>query len=209
VSRSWAEIPHFVVNREIRAEELQAVLRSFRALSSGVTFTDVLLKTFALSLIERFDSTAIHLGLAVATPRGVAIPVLESVATSDLLSIAKARREAVERAIAGRMTAADAVVPHSSVSNLGSYGVDSFTGIVPFGQTSLLTVGAAALRPVVENGSLAVGSTLTLSLNVDHRAWDGQHAAETLARFAAIAAEPRLLLALNQPSDPTTRKTEQ
>lgn len=209
VSRSWSEIPHFVVNREIRAEELQVVLRSFRSLSPGVTFTDLLLKTFALSLIERFGSTAINLGLAVATPRGVAIPVLESVATTDLLGIARARRDAVERAVAGRMNPADALVPHSSVSNLGSYGVDSFTGIIPFGQTSLLTVGAAALRPVVENGTLAVGSTLTLTLNVDHRAWDGQHAAGTLSRFAAIAAEPRLLLALNQPNDTPTRKTGQ
>jgi pyruvate dehydrogenase E2 component (dihydrolipoamide acetyltransferase) len=197
VSRSWAEIPHFAVNREIRVEKLQEVLTGFRTITSQVTFTDVLLKAFALSLVERFGSTEIDLGLAVATPRGVAIPVLRDVARRDLMSIAGTRKAAVERAIGGQMNADDGVTPRSTLSNLGAYGVDSFTGIVPFGQTSILTTGASSLRPVVENGELAVGSAMNLTLNVDHRVWDGQHAAEVLQRFAAIAASPTLLLALS------------
>jgi pyruvate dehydrogenase E2 component (dihydrolipoamide acetyltransferase) len=122
--------------------------------------------------------------------------VLRSVATSDVLAIARARRAAVDRALGARMSADDQVTPHSTLSNLGSYGVDSFTGIVPFGQTSILTVGTAAQRPVVADGALAVGTTMHLTLNVDHREWDGQHAADALRRFAAIATEPTILLAL-------------
>jgi len=197
VSRSWAEIPHFAVNREIRVERLQDVLTGFRAIDSRVTFTDVLLKAFALSLVERFGTTEIDLGLAVATPRGVAIPVLRDVARRDLVSIAGTRKAAVERAMGGQMNADDGVTPRSTLSNLGAYGVDSFTGIVPFGQTSILTTGASSLRPVVENGELTVGSAMNLTLNVDHREWDGQHAAEVLQRFAAVAASPTLLLALS------------
>jgi pyruvate dehydrogenase E2 component (dihydrolipoamide acetyltransferase) len=196
VSRSWAEIPHFAVNREIRVEKLYDVLAGFRTITSQVTFTDVLLKAFALSLVERLGTTTIDLGLAVATSRGVAIPVLRDVARRDLVSIAGTRKAAVERAIAGQITADDGVTPQSTLSNLGAYGVGSFTGIVPLGQTSILTTGASSLRPVVVDGELAVGNAMNITLNVDHREWDGQHAAEVLQRFAAIAAAPTLLLAL-------------
>jgi pyruvate dehydrogenase E2 component (dihydrolipoamide acetyltransferase) len=197
VSRSWSEIPHFSVTQEIRVEKLLDVLNSFRAISSDVTLTDVFLKAYALSLIDRLGTTDINLGLAVATDRGVAMPVLRSVATRDLLSIAAARRAAVDRARDSRQDADDQIVPHSSVSNLGSYGIQSFTGIVPFGQTSLLTIGAAADRAVVEGGRLEVGKTAHLTLNVDHRSWDGQHAADVLRRFTAIASAPALLLAIS------------
>jgi pyruvate dehydrogenase E2 component (dihydrolipoamide acetyltransferase) len=197
VSRSWADIPHFTVSREIRVEKLQDVLRSFRAIDGGITFSDVLLKAYALSLVARFETTSIDLGLAVATERGVAIPVLLDVARTDLVGIARLRRAAVDRARSGRTGSTDGIAPHSTVSNLGTYGVDSFTGIVPAGQTSLLTIGTAAQRPVIERGVLAVGTTMHTTMNLDHRTWDGRHAAETLQRFAAIAAEPAVLVALS------------
>jgi pyruvate dehydrogenase E2 component (dihydrolipoamide acetyltransferase) len=197
VSQSWAEIPHFAVTREIRTEKLQEVLRGFRILYPSVTFTDVLLKTYALSLIERIGTTSIDLGVAVATPSGVVIPVLPSVATSDLITIARLRKAAVERALLGQIVEDDMIVPHSTLSNLGAFGVDSFTGIVPVGQTSILTVGASAERPVVDQGAIAVGVTMHVTLNVDHRVWDGQHAALALQRLAAIATEPSMLLALS------------
>jgi pyruvate dehydrogenase E2 component (dihydrolipoamide acetyltransferase) len=197
VAQSWAEIPHFAVSRELRVERLQDVHRSFRAIDATVTLTDVLLKAYALALVERFETTEIDLGLAVATDRGVAIPVLRDVARAGVLRIARARRAAAERARAGRSDPDDAVAPHGTVSNLGAYGVDSFTGIVPLGQTSILTVGAAAPRPVVEDGGLAVGVTMSVTLNVDHREWDGQHAAEALRRLAGIIAEPAVLLAID------------
>lgn len=193
VSRSWAEIPHFAVTRTVRTESLTEVQNAFRALDPGVTLTDVLLKAYALALLERIGGDEVNLGLAVATERGVAIPVILDVARLDVRTIAARRRAAVERALAGRVDADDAVTPHSTVSNLGAYGVDSFTGIVPNGQTSILTVGAAAARPVVEDGALAVGMTMTVTLNVDHREWDGQHVGEVLRRFAVICAQPILL----------------
>lgn len=197
VSRSWAEVPHFSVAREIRAEGLLESLRSIRALDSQVTLTDVLVKTFALSLVERVGALSINLGLAVATPRGVAIPVLTSVATMSLPGIAAQRRLAVTRALEGRMTEDDTRVPHSTLSNLGALEVDSFTAIVPYGQTSILSIGSATKKPVVDGETIVIGTTVCLTLNVDHRTWDGQHAAEVLARLADLASEPGLLLSLH------------
>lgn len=197
VSRSWAEIPHFAVQRELRVSGLADVQRAMRVLDPGVTFTDVLVKAYALALMERFDTRTIDIGIAVATERGVSIPVLRDVATADVLQIAARRRDAVSRALENRQTADDAGTPHSTISNLGSYGVDSFTAIVPYGQTSILSVGAAAERPLVVDGALAVDVTMHATLNVDHRTWDGQHAADVLRRLAAITAEPLLLSGLS------------
>ncbi|MCI0158790.1 2-oxo acid dehydrogenase subunit E2 [Leifsonia shinshuensis] len=193
VSRSWAEIPHFAVEREVRVERLDEVLAGYRTVHRHVTFTDLIVKAFGLALIETVGTSELDLGLAVATDRGVAIPVLRDVARRDVLGIADSRRAAIERSKAARLDPDDAVEPICTVSNLGAYGVDSFTGIVPIGQKGILTVGSASLRPVVENGELAVGRAMTVTLNVDHRHWDGQHAAEILSRFAAIAANPILL----------------
>lgn len=193
VARSWAEIPHFAVERELRVERLDEVLTGFRAVNRQVTFTDLIVKAFGLALIETIGTSEVDLGLAVATDRGVAIPVLRDVARRDVLGIADSRRAAIERSKAGRFDQDDSVEPICTVSNLGAYGVDSFTGIVPVGQKGILTVGSAGHRPVVENGALAVGRAMTVTLNVDHRQWDGQHAAEILSRLAAIAANPILL----------------
>lgn len=193
VARSWAEIPHFAVEREVRVERFDEVLAGFRAVNRQVTFTDLIVKAFGLALIETVGTSEIDLGLAVATDRGVAIPVLRDVARRDVLGIADSRRAAIERSKAARFDPDDSVGPICTVSNLGAYGVDSFTGIVPVGQKGILTVGSAGLRPVVENGALGLGRAMTVTLNVDHRQWDGQHAAEILSRLAAIAANPILL----------------
>jgi pyruvate dehydrogenase E2 component (dihydrolipoamide acetyltransferase) len=75
-----------------------------------------------------------------------------------------------------------------TLSNLGTHGAGWFTGIIPFGQQGLLTVGTLTQRPVVRDGRLAVGWQLSAVLNVDHRVWDGADAADLLARLAGEVA---------------------
>lgn len=196
VTQSWSEIPHFAVTAELEVSQLEALLRSVRSIEPRATFTDLILKAYALSLVSRLGTTDIDLALAVATARGVAMPVIEDVAKASLIDLAHRRAAAVERARDGRSVPADSKVPHSALSNLGGYGVLQFTGIIPVGQTSLLTIGAAADRPVVREGELVAGRTMHATLNVDHREWDGQHAGEVLQRLTALAAEPGLLRVL-------------
>ncbi|MBB6475713.1 2-oxo acid dehydrogenase subunit E2 [Sphaerisporangium rubeum] len=193
VSLSWQTIPHFTVTREIRMEPALDTLKGWKIVLPRLTLTDFLLRAFALALTERQGTTDVALGLAVATERGVVIPVLPSVPHQDLAALSTARWAAAERAQQGRMVASDGLTPAGTLSNLGSRGVDSFTGVVPYGQSALLTVGRAAQRPVVQDGALAVGTTMQATLNVDHRYWDGHHAAEVLERLAAILATPTLL----------------
>lgn len=194
VTRSWHEIPHFAVTRELRLGRFQTAYHRLRAVLPQVTVTDLLLRALALSFVARESRTDLDIGLAVATDRGVTIPVVRDVPQLDLVELVAARRAAVDRARAGRAHADDGRIPVTTLSNLGALGVDQFTGIVPLGQSSLLTVGRMAPRPVVHKDRIRAAVTMYATLNVDHRSWDGQHAGELLDRLAAVTAGPELLV---------------
>ena len=190
VAESWREIPHFAVSREVDAEPMLAALETLRAAGTdpSPTLTDLLLRALALALRERGHAES-HVGLAVATPQGVLLPVIRDVLSLDAPSLARMRTEAVERARAGRLSHEDLeTIPPSTLSNLGAFGIDSFTGIIALGQTSLLTVGRAAPRVVADgNRTLSVRTTFHATLNVDHRTVDGAEAARLLVAFAEAA----------------------
>jgi pyruvate dehydrogenase E2 component (dihydrolipoamide acetyltransferase) len=180
VSRSWSEIPHFAVAREIAADGVTDRLAGEIPAGVRVTVTDLLVRALGRSL-ARYGSSDV--GLAVATRHGVQIPVLPDVAGRKLSEIAALRRSAVERARNRRSTEEDGRTPLVTLSNLGTHGVEWFTGIIPLGQRGLLTTGTLAQRPIVKDGRLSVAWRLTAILNVDHRVWDGLDAAELLSDF--------------------------
>jgi pyruvate dehydrogenase E2 component (dihydrolipoamide acetyltransferase) len=194
VSESWRTIPHFSVQREVDASDADACLAAMRAVAPGATYTDLLLRAFALA-VGPFAwlagggggpgaGTSGDVGLAVATPEGVMIPVVPDVPALAGPALVAARQAAVRRGREGRLTARDlASGAVGAVSNLGARGVDSFTGIVPAGRRLLLTTGRIAGRPVVIDGRLAVRTTLIATLNVDHRYFDGDRAADVLDAF--------------------------
>ena len=179
VSRSWSEIPHFAVAREIAADGVTDRLAGETpAGGPRVTVTDLLVRALGRSL-ARYGSSDV--GLAVATRHGVLIPVLPDVAGRKLPEIAALRHRAAGRARNRRSTEEDGRTPLVTLSNLGTHGVEWFTGIIPLGQRGLLTTGTLAQRPVVKDGRLSVAWRLTAILNVDHRVWDGVDAAELLS----------------------------
>jgi pyruvate dehydrogenase E2 component (dihydrolipoamide acetyltransferase) len=188
VSKAWREIPHFAVTREIDAERMLAALDVLRAQGGQQpvsTVTDLLLRALALALQE-CDQGEGHVGLAVATPFGVVNPVVWNVLALDPAALARERAAAVERARAGRLTPEDIeTVPPSTLSNLGAFGIDHFTGLIALGQTSLLTVGRAMPRVVADGERrISVRTTFHATLNSDHRMIDGAEAARLLAAFA-------------------------
>lgn len=203
VTRSWQEIPHFSVTRELRITELVTAIEGWRVVLPGLTLTDLMIRALALSFVDRERNSELDVGLAVATERGVAIPVIGNVLGLGLVELTDARRAAVERARAGQLHPDDGRVPVTTLSNLGAVGVDQFTGVVPYGQTNLVTVGRAAPRPVVDAGELAVATTMQVTLNVDHRSWDGLHAGQFLDRFARIMCLPDVVLGATRPAPQT------
>jgi pyruvate dehydrogenase E2 component (dihydrolipoamide acetyltransferase) len=191
VSQSWREIPHFAVTREVDAEPMLQTLAALRAskIEPAPTLTDLLLRALATGLDTSGRRAGGDVGLAVATERGVVIPVVGNVLGLDATGLARERAAAVERARSGRLGTADLEsTPVSTLSNLGAMGVDHFTGVIALGQTSLLTVGRAIPR-VVADGDRALGvrTTFHATLNVDHRTLDGADAARLLVAFTKAA----------------------
>jgi pyruvate dehydrogenase E2 component (dihydrolipoamide acetyltransferase) len=190
VSEAWTTIPHFAVTREVDCDDLLALAAWCKGESMGVTVTDLLLVALARAVASPDDPDP-AIGLAVATDDGVLIPVIRGVAGLGLGRLAGERVRAVERARSGRLEAADLnAAPASTLSNLGAFGVDQFTGIIATGQQTLLTVGRIRDRVVVRGRALEARPTMFATLNVDHRALDGSDAAKLLDRFAAAVERP-------------------
>jgi len=195
VVESWRTIPHFGVTREVSAEAVLSI-RAARVRRAEVvpSVTDLLLRALAAALRDGGQDGAIDVGLAVATDRGVVIPVIRDVFDLDLSALASARRLAIERARNGKLPARDlSDPPPTTLSNLGPFGVDQFTGVIALGQTSLLTIGRIARRVVPVADGVAIRATFHATLNVDHRAFDGADAARLLVAFANAAEDEHRL----------------
>ncbi len=187
VSESWRTIPHFAVVRQIDARSVHTSLGMMRGNGLPATVTDLLLRALALAVEAE---NAGDIGLAVATPEGVVIPVVAGVVGLGPAALVAARAAAIARAREGRLSATDlAAGPVASLSNLGGHGVDSFTGIIPAGQKLLLTTGTIADRPVAVDGLVTVRPSFAATLNVDHRHFDGDNAATILAAFQSALDE--------------------
>ena len=183
VSESWRTIPHFAVVRQIDARGAQQALAAMRASGLPATTTDLLLHALATALTASTEDTG-DLGLAVATPDGVVIPVVGGVSDLGPGALVAARAAAVARARNGQLAAQDlAARPLASLSNLGGFGVESFTGIIPVGQKLLLTTGTIVDRPVAVDGLVTIQPSFSATLNVDHRHFDGDSAARILESF--------------------------
>ncbi len=189
VSESWRTIPHFAVVRQIDARSVHESVAAMRGNGLPATVTDLLLRALALAVTAEAAEaaeadTAGDIGLAVATSDGVVMPVVAGVPGLGPAALVAARAAAVARAREGQLSARDlAAGPVASLSNLGGHGVDSFTGIIPAGQTLLLTTGTIADRPVAVDGLVTVRPSFAATLNVDHRRFDGDNAARILAAF--------------------------
>ena len=187
VTKSWREAPHFFVMREIDA----TTLVSERARhGKGVTYTDLLIKAVATALSShpRMNSgkPEINVGLAVALPDGLIVPVIHGADALSVAGIATRRAELLDRVRSGRVRGADLSRGTFTISNLGMFGVDVFTAILTEGQAGILAVGRIADRVVAREGAPAVRPTMQLSLSGDHRKVDGARAAEFLQTLTKL-----------------------
>jgi pyruvate dehydrogenase E2 component (dihydrolipoamide acetyltransferase) len=187
VSRSWKQAPHFFVFREVDAS---ALVEERGRSSKQVTYTDLLVRGVATALIEHprmnSDAKEVNIGLAVAVPNGLIVPVIHGVNGRSVEEIATQRHELVERVRGGRLRAADVTGGTFTISNLGMYGVDLFTAILTEGQAGILAVGRIADRVVAREGAAVVRPTMLMSLSCDHRRVDGARAAEFMQALVEL-----------------------
>jgi len=196
-------IPTFSVAAEVNAENLIALHESLKqSMAAKVTITDLLLAIFAQTLKSNPElnavwekqsisaRTAVDLGLAVATSKGVVAPVVRNLGSVDLPALVARRIDLVEKARGGRLALADLEGGVGTLSNLGTYRVDHFQAIITPGQSSILAVGQIRMRPWVE-GTLTVKPTVMLNLTVDHRVADGALGAAFLSKMVGLIENPQ------------------
>ena len=127
----------------------------------------------------------VNIGLAVASDRGLTVPVIHGAQGMSLADIAARRAEIVAKVRAGKIAIADVMGGTFTVSNLGMLGVRQFTAIINPPQAAILAVGSTEMRQVWNNGDPQWRPMSSFSLTCDHRATDGAQAARFLAALKA------------------------
>ena len=147
---------------------------------------------FVEGKIHRFR--AANVGLAVAAPSGLVVPVIRDADRKSVLEIARDRADVVTRARAGKLQLPDLEGGTFTISNLGMYGIEQFVAVLNPPQVAILAVGSIEDRVAAIEGELAIVPTLTMTLTCDHRAIDGSEGAEFLRDVKAFVETPALAL---------------
>lgn len=213
MAESKATIPHFALQADIDMEECVALRAELKRLgqADAPTYNDMVVKACALALREhpRANSSyrdgrlqlhgRVNVGVAVATgsdePAGGAL-IVPTVFDADLKSLGEIAREA--RALAARVREHSITPPELgggtfTVSNLGMFGVTSFTAIINPPQAAILSVGSVQAHAVIRDGEIVARQQMTVTLACDHRILYGADAARFLARIRELLEQPAAL----------------
>ncbi len=148
--------------------------------------------TFTGEQIHRHPGA--HVGMAVAAPSGLVVPVIRNADRRSVQEIARSRADLVGRARAGKLTLPDMEGGTFTISNLGMFGVEEFVAVLNPPQVAILAVGAVKETPVVVDGEIDVAPLMHVTLTCDHRAIDGADGAEFLRTLVALVEQPALAL---------------
>ncbi len=192
---------------EVDMAECVCARERLKALGVKLSFNDIVIRCVAKALREfpmmnasmTEDSIIqkhyVNVGMAVATEDGILVPVIRDADKLSLVEIAKRARDLSQRTREGTLDPDELSGGTFTVTNLGMYGVDSFTAIINAPEAGILAVGQIKKRPVVlPDDSLAVRPMMWLSLTYDHRIVDGVPAAQFLSRIKLLLENPGLLL---------------
>lgn len=208
IARRMAEsqlVPQYNLQREIDVTWLLGEKARLSAAGPAkVGVVDLLLQALAETLVRHpllaasfvpaaDDSAAglrhpegVDVGVAVATDRGLLVPAVRQVQKLGLAELALERSRLVELTRAGRLPIGDMGGAATTLSSLGTFGVDSFTAMINPGESSILAVGRTVERAVPRDRGIAVVPTLSLTMTFDHRVVDGATGAGALAELAEL-----------------------
>jgi pyruvate dehydrogenase E2 component (dihydrolipoamide acetyltransferase) len=170
------------------------------------TVNDLLTKLVAVALGRHrainatFTGDEIHrhsganIGIAVAAPNGLVVPVVAGAERLTVQEIARARADLVARAREGKLALSDLGGGTFTISNLGMFGVEQFVAVLNPPQVAILAVGAVKDIPIVVEGEIGIAPVMQLTLTCDHRAIDGAEGADFLRTLVALVEQPSLAL---------------
>jgi pyruvate dehydrogenase E2 component (dihydrolipoamide acetyltransferase) len=136
----------------------------------------------------------VNLGMAVALPSGLIVPVLRNINQMGLKEIRQRSADLIDRARQQKLKQDEMTGATFTVSNLGTYGIREFSAIINPPEVGILAVAAAEKRPVVRNDQIVPRTMLTVTLSADHRVVDGSTAAEFLRTLKNLLEEPAMML---------------
>ncbi len=192
LTASWTSTPHFTVTVAVDVTRLLALRAELRAAGTNLTVTDFVLAATARTLAEFPDVNArtdgasvwprrrVHLGLAVALPTGLVVPVIRDADRLPLQDLHDQAAALAAGARAGALPPDDLGGSTFTVSNLGMLGVEEFSAIINPGEAAILAVAAALPTVVAIGEAMAVRQVMRLTLSADHRLVDGEAGARFL-----------------------------
>ena len=200
--------PHYYLTVEVDMDNAMASRSQINSLpDTKVSFNDMVLKASAMALKKhpqvnttwqgdttRFNSH-VHMGVAVAVPDGLVVPVVRFADQQSLSQIGAAVKDLAGKARDKKLTPAEMEGSTFTVSNLGMFGIQEFTSIINQPNSAILSVGAIVQKPVVKGGAVIVGNTMKVTLACDHRTVDGATAAAFLQTLQAFLENPVTMLA--------------
>jgi len=170
------------------------------------TVSDLLTKVCAAALVRHravnahFTGDKIlrfpyaHVGIAVAAPNGLVVPVIRDADRKTIQEIAADRAELVGRARDGKLQLSDLQDGTFTISNLGMFGIEQFIAVLNPPQAAILAVGSTEEKPVVRDGQVEVRPLMSITITCDHRAVDGADGAVFLRTVKELLEEPALAL---------------
>lgn len=208
LSESKHTAPHFYLTMEIDMEQVMQARKSLNEqLGEKISVNDFVVKAAAMALrkhpavnsswlgdVIRYNNH-VHVGVAVAIPDGLVVPVVRFADTKSLTQISAEVKQYAQKAKDKKIQPEDMQGNTFSISNLGMYGIDEFTAIINPPDACIMAVGGIRQVPVVKNGQVVPGQVMKVTLSCDHRVVDGATGAEFLQTFKQMLENPVMMLA--------------
>ena len=199
--------PHYYLAVEFDMDNAVAFRQQFNSIpDTKISFNDIIVKASALALREHpqvnsqwFDdrmklNNHVHIGVAVAVEDGLVVPVVKFANEQTLPQIGAAVKDYASKARNKKLTPQEMEGSTFTISNLGMFGIESFTSIINQPNSAILSVGSIVQKPVVKNDKIVVGNTMKLTLACDHRTVDGATGAAFLQTLKGYIENPITML---------------
>ena len=199
--------PHFYLTMDINMDQAISSRKALNSLDGvKVSFNDLVVKAVAMALKQNPGVNSswmgdfirrnqhVHIGVAVAVEDGLLVPVIRHADTKGLVQISAEVREYAQKAKDKKLQPSDWEGNTFTISNLGMFGIESFTAIVNPPDSCILAIGGIKEVPVVKNGQVVPGNVMKVTLSCDHRVVDGATGSAFLQTFKTYMENPAAML---------------
>lgn len=209
LTESKQQVPHFYLSLDCTLDRLLKLRTELNARSpeSGpdsykLSVNDFIIRACALALQKVPDANtswsdegvkyykSSDISVAVAIPNGLITPIIREAEKKRLPEISKEMKDLADKAKAGKLKPEDYTGGSFSLSNLGMFGIKSFSAIINPPQGCILAIGAGEQRPIIQGGEINIANMMSVTLSVDHRVVDGVIGANFLSAFKALIEDP-------------------